>query len=86
MVIGFDAKTSSHLLLDNWPQWRQRIIKYAELEKTNRPRMKDTLKKLENTSVAGAKAEGSCSFMTIFQNLMIKNITIDLVFSLTLIV
>ena len=41
MILQLDGRLNS--LLDNWPVWRKRIIKYAKLEGRNRDSVKRLL-------------------------------------------
>ena len=53
--------STAHTLMESWPSWCKKIIAYAHLEKKNRPKMKEALKKLDDSTckAGGLQAGGN---------------------------
>ncbi len=49
-VIGLGDGVSVNSLMDEWSLWQNRIVSYSHLEKSNRPKVKQLLARLDESS------------------------------------
>ena len=49
-IVGLPDDVGVFSLMESWPTWKERIIKYSSLEKTHRPKLKKLLVSLEDAA------------------------------------
>lgn len=52
-IVGLDQQTSIWSFMEDWPLWKTRILAYSDLEKTNRPKLRELLSSLDGGANEG---------------------------------
>ena len=66
-IVGLPDDVGVFSLMESWPTWKERIIKYSSLEKTHRPKLKKLLMSLEDAAPPAtiSVAEGIFGILTL---------------------